>query len=91
MDRKKARELLIKSRMYKYVAWLCAAIGFLVFIGLYQAKYDGNIVNAIGDPAFIALILVPFIPAVIMLRISGKAEKQLAEALGDQGSETKNA
>lgn len=82
MDRKKARELLIKSRIYKYVSWFCAGVGLLVFMALYQMRYNGKIAEAIVDPQFIAIILVPFIPAFITLRVAGHAEKKLAKELG---------
>lgn len=90
LDRKKARELLIKSKFYQHVAVFFAIVGLLVFVVLYNKSYDGNIFLAISHPEFIAIVLIPFIPAAFVARMSARYRRQLNDLIESDAGDAKS-
>ncbi len=79
--RLQARELLLRSRIYRFVALLLAVIGLAVF-GIFYFKYiDGNISSVLQKPTLILMLFLPFLPAVILSRMSAKTEKKFNAVL----------
>ncbi|PJB71767.1 MAG: hypothetical protein CO093_04455 [Alphaproteobacteria bacterium CG_4_9_14_3_um_filter_47_13] len=84
MDEKirlQARELLLRSRIYRFVALCFAAIGLVIFIILYFRVIDGDIMQALRKPSFIVITIVPFLPAFILSRMSIRAGNKLMKLL----------
>lgn len=73
-----ARNLLMKSRLYRMFALFFAVMGVVIFISLFLSHTDGNFINALRDPTTIVVILVPFLPAVVLSLLAQRTEKQFA-------------
>jgi hypothetical protein len=84
MNKELAREFLIKSKLYRFLALVFAGVGVVVFLFLVsqQLRMDGgSVVNALLDPVTIALIVFPFAPAIVLSLMARRAERKLAEIL----------
>ena len=80
--RLKARELLLKARVYKFFAIAFAGVGAVVFISLYFKHIDGHMLSALSRLSTVVMIIVPFLPALLFTFLSGRAEKKLMKTLG---------
>lgn len=84
MDEKtrlEAREYLLKSKLYRFMAMIFFALGVVLFLFLYLRYVEGNLSEALRRPATILVFLLPFIPAAVLTRITKKYEKKLFETL----------
>ncbi len=80
-DKRQARELLMKSKIYGVLGTVFAIFGIIIFLAIYTQYYQGDITKAIRDPFIVIFIIFPFVPA-IMLSLKGKrAEKALSKLL----------
>lgn len=84
--RKKARELLLKAKVYRFFAAAFAMAGVAVFLILYFKHVEGRLLEALTEPATIGIVLVPFLPAVILSWKASKIESKLLETM-NQGRE----
>lgn len=75
------RELTIRAKVYRIIAMVFAFLGFLVFAVLFHTKYEGHLLRALHDPASVLLFFVPFLPAVVLTWLAGRAERKRAELL----------
>ena len=73
---KTAQEYLIKSKLYRIVSLVFVAIGVLIFAIMYIQNIEGRLMQALKEPATIAIFLVPFVPAAIMSMLADSAEKK---------------
>lgn len=73
-----ARSLLIKSRIYRFFALAFALMGLVVFIMLFFRHIEGQLFAALRDPSIIAMITIPFLPAVVFSLMAQKTEQQFA-------------
>ena len=80
-DRKQARELLLKTKVYKLLATVFAAGGALVFLILHYQYFGGDFVASLKDPMTIVLVLFPFVPSLILSFRARKAEQALQKLL----------
>ncbi len=80
-DKKQARELLIKAKVYRILAGIFAVVGVLIFLMLYFNYYGDDVAASIKDPMLIFLLLFPFLPAVILSLKAKKADKALSKLL----------
>lgn len=76
-----ARSLLIKSRLYRLFALAFALMGVVIFVYLYFQHVEGQLFQALRDPFTIAIILIPFLPAVVLSLMAQKLEQKF-KALG---------
>jgi FtsH-binding integral membrane protein len=84
MNKERAREFLIKSKLYRFLALVFACVGVVVFIGLYaqQSKQDGGgFLDILRDPVLIVLMIFPFVPAIVLSLMARRSERKLAEIL----------
>lgn len=84
MNRELARELLIKSKLYRFLARVFAGVGVLIFIffASYRMRMEGgSFVQTLLDPVTIALIVFPFVPAIVLSFMARRMERKLAEIL----------
>ena len=84
--RLQARVLLIKTRLYRFFALAFAFTGLLVFLYLYFKNVEGHLLEALRNPLFVFILLVPFMPAAILAWKAERIEKQFYALL--QGSPT---
>lgn len=85
MDEKtrlEARELLLRSRIYRVIALVFAAMGLVIFTVLYLKYMQGDILSALKKPSLVLIILIPFLPAFVLSRMAFKAENKFAKLLG---------
>ncbi len=73
---KTAQEYLIKSKLYRIVSLVFVTIGVIIFAIMYIQNVEGRLMQALKDPATIAIFLIPFIPAAIMSLLADSAEKK---------------
>lgn len=84
-QRMEARAWLMKSRLYRLFAMIFAGGGLLVFIAM-SARYMGEgLIDILRDPRIIAVILIPFLPAAVMARMSESAHKKFRKIAGAAG------
>lgn len=89
MDEKQrllARDLLLRARIYKFLATLFACAGIVIFLSLYFRNIDGNLFNALARLSTVMTILLPFLPAFIFSWLASRAETRLGVLLeGETG------
>lgn len=73
-----ARNLLMKAKLYRMFALFFAVMGVVIFISLFLSHIDGDFFHALRDPKTIAVILVPFLPAVVLSLMAQKTERQFS-------------
>ena len=83
--KEEARQLLIKSRLYRIIAVCMLGFGMLILSVVYFRNVQGHEFEVLLDPGTIGMVLVPFIPAVVFATMTGKAEKKLDKILGELG------
>ena len=79
--KKQARELLIKAKAYRIFAYVFAVVGAMVFLILYFNYFKGDVMASLRDPITVFMVLFPFLPAILLLRKSKKAETALQKLL----------
>lgn len=77
----KNRELALKTKTYKVFATVFAVAGLGLMMYMFYVQSGGDLTVFLSEPASIAMVVFPFIPALIFLTISGNAEKQLKKSL----------
>jgi len=84
-QRKDARELLIRSRLYKIVAYAFMGVAFLIFALFYSMFAKAGFLAFVKNPFLIGMILFPFVPAYAFAIMSknrrSKAIKILSEGI----------
>jgi hypothetical protein len=81
VDKKQARELLIKAKVYRLFATVFAVVGAVIFLVLYFRFYGGDFMEALRDPTTIFIVIFPFLPAVLLSLKAKRAEKALHKLL----------
>lgn len=81
-----ARSLLIKSRLYRFFALSFALMGVVIFLFLYFKHVEGQLFEALRDPTIIAIVLFPFLPAIVLSLMAQGLERKFKK-LG-KGPET---
>jgi len=76
-----AKKYLIQNYLFKIAGIMLAIVGFIVFIPFYQTYINGNVMNFIHRPYLVAIMIIPFLPAIILLIMSKKARKNAANIL----------
>ena len=86
MDKARAREYLIKSKLYRFLAlvFACAGVVVLCVVAFQQEQADGSLFALLRDPLTILLLIFPFTPAIVLSYMAQHAEKKLQEYLKDQ-------
>ena len=64
--RRKAREKLLKCKMYKWAAIILAFGAFVVTVNLNITLADGNSMVIARRPILIVIFLLPFVPPLFM-------------------------
>lgn len=78
---KKAQNLLIQARIYRYLGILFALAGLGLFTFLHATLLEGKIENLLTNPMVIVFSSVPFLPALVLSILAAKYEKQCHEML----------
>jgi hypothetical protein len=79
MDKEKAaaKELLVKAKIYRFLAGMFAVVGLIIFAIVFTSKFDGKIINALQNPYIVIAMVMPFLPAVVLSFMAAKADKKL--------------
>ena len=91
--RLKARELLLRSRVYRYSAIVFAVMGAVVFLALYFRYIEGDIIHALHNPMLVMILVLPFLPAFVLSWMAAKTANKfmvLLEKLQNSDAEKKN-
>jgi hypothetical protein len=84
MNKERAREYLIKSKLYRFLALVFACVGVLIFCVFYfeQSRTEGGSVLAmLRDPSIIITLVFPFVPAIVLSFLAQRAERKLQDLL----------
>lgn len=84
---KKAKELIIRAKVYRAVAFVFAAAGFIVAVLLYQKLAHGRPENIMQNPVLIVILLLPFVPAAFLAMLSGSKRAKATKILKPLQSE----
>ena len=87
--RLQAREHLLRSRIYRFVALVCLLVGLGIFLALYFRYVEGDIVAALKKPATILILLIPFLPAAIIAHLAARSEKKCIRLIEQLQTEPK--
>ena len=78
------RELALKVKTYRLFAVIFAVVGLVMMMYLYHnASEGGDVMVFLNNQSSIAMVLFPFVPAMIFSSISIRAEKQLKKLVGE--------
>ncbi len=81
MAEKDPRELLLKSKLYRFASLLFVTIGIFIFCALYIKNVEGRLLTAIKDPLTVSVFLFPFLPAALLNFLADRAEKKYRDAI----------
>ncbi|MEM6781689.1 MAG: hypothetical protein AAF569_07480 [Pseudomonadota bacterium] len=70
------RQLILKSRFYRFFGLIFAAVGLFIFIFIFAYSFKGDVFLATKEPMAIMIVIIPFLPACILSWIGGLAEKK---------------
>jgi hypothetical protein len=80
-DKKQARELLIRAKVYRLFATIFAVAGAIIFLVLYFKFYGADVMEALRSPSSVLLVIFPFLPAILLSLKAKKADKALHKLL----------
>ncbi|MBI2234726.1 MAG: hypothetical protein HYU57_07070 [Micavibrio aeruginosavorus] len=72
----KARELVLKARIYRICALIFALVGLIMFVMLYMRHVEGSFLSSLTNPFIITIVVVPFLPAVVLSILAGRLERE---------------
>lgn len=70
------KEILIKSKLYKFSAAVFAIFGVFLFVILYIQQVEGDLLRLFSDVRMISIFLVPFLPAAVLSILSQRLERK---------------
>lgn len=73
----------MKSKLYRFFAFVFALLGFGIFAFLYAQKSMGHIWEALRDPFTILILVFPFLPAIVLSWMATRAEVKLNKFLAE--------
>ena len=82
--RLEARELLLRSRLYRFAALIFAIVGIILFLFLYFKYIEGDMYQALQNPKLVLILLIPFLPAFILSRMAIKTEGKFQKIMDEQ-------
>lgn len=68
----KAKELIIRSKLYRIVAYVMGLAGFVISATLYQKMGHGDPLYVMQNPLLILVFLLPFVPTVFLAMLSSR-------------------
>lgn len=80
-NKAKAREYLLRAKLYKFSACVFLGMGIVIFGYIYSERANGQFMKAMADPAFVFYFTFPFMPAVVLSYMAKKAEKKVHDFL----------
>jgi len=81
--RLKAREQLLRARVYRFLALVCAVLGLVMFLSIYFRYVDGDIIGALTRVSTVLMLLLPFLPACVLSWMAVRAERKFMAMLPD--------
>ena len=76
-----ARQLVLKSRLYRLIGLLFAVVGLVIFLIIFSHAFKGNFLHAAKDPFILLIVLLPFLPACVLAWMSSSLEKKALSKL----------
>lgn len=70
------REIFRQARVYEIFGSIFALAGFGLFIALYIRNIEGRLFEAIANPSTLLMIVLPFLPAVILVNKAKSLHKK---------------
>lgn len=83
-----AKKYLIQNHLFRGVGVALALMGLIVFVTFYQKFIDGDVMNFIRRPYLVAVMIIPFLPALVLLLMSKRARRNAANVLAKNPAET---
>ena len=71
------RVLLITSKVLQMCADLFAVFGIILFAYIYFKHFRADPMLAIHNPAFVVILLIPFVPAAVMAYLAAQKRKKI--------------
>ena len=78
---KRAREHLIKARIYKYTAFAFMAMGLIVLFIVFDVMAQGSPLVLLKNPIMLLILILPFAPAYIFALLHKKNRKKAVTVL----------
>lgn len=73
--------MLMKAKLFRMMAFVFAGAGFVMFLVMFYSKGSGSIIDMFSKISTIALVTVPFLPAVFLSYSANKMDKALKKYL----------
>lgn len=72
----KARELVIKARIYRMLALVFAFVGLVIFCIMFLRHVEGSFLSALTNPSVVIMIIFPFLPAAVLSFMANRLDRQ---------------
>lgn len=79
------RVLLITSKVLQMCADLFAVFGIALFAYIYFKHFRADPMTALQNPEFVAVLLIPFVPAAVMAWLASKKRKKIRQMVSQGG------
>lgn len=72
----KARELVIKARIYRFLALIFAFVGLAIFVVMFLRHVEGSFLSSLTNPFVVTMIIFPFLPAAALSFMASRLERK---------------
>ncbi len=79
--KQKAKENLVRSKLYKIASLVCMIIALFVVVFLYEALAKGDPVTVIKNPVLLGILFLPFFPPFFLAILSKKKRREAIKML----------
>ena len=76
-----AKKYLVKTYMYKIAGYMFAFVGMLLAANFYTNHIGNDVMNFIHKPFIVSLMIIPFLPAFILIMMSRKSREKASVLL----------
>ena len=71
-DRRRAREKILRAKLYKIVSFACMLAALVIAVVFYQTLAKGDPLTLIRNPVLVGILFLPFVPAFVLAVLSRK-------------------
>lgn len=72
----KARELVIKARIYRVLGLIFALVGLVIFLIMFMRHVEGSFFSSLTNPFVVTMIIFPFLPAAVLSFLARRLERE---------------
>lgn len=77
--------MLIRAKLYRLFAYVFAVAGLGLFAFVYHSQKSASLVETFENPVILMFMVVPFLPAFVLILKARKYEKDLLKIINTFG------